>query len=86
MRKLTFAFALLAPPALAQAPNLSPGPPVVGVTNPVVCLPIGEAAKGDLVYSMDCHDIPTSTGLNSAAQPVSPNLSSEKAAAAAEKK
>jgi len=86
MSKLTFAPALFASSALAQTPNLSPGPPLEGVTDPVVCLPIGKTAKDDLVYSMDCRDIPTSTGLNSAAQPVSPNLSSEKAAAAAEKK
>jgi hypothetical protein len=86
MRKLTFAFTLVASPALAQTPNLSPGPPLEGMPNPVVCLPIGKTAKGDLVYSMDCRDIPASTSLNSVPQPVSPNLPSEKPAAAPEKK
>jgi hypothetical protein len=80
----TFALALFASPTLAQAPNLSPGPPLQGVTNPVVCLPIGKTAKGDLVYSMDCRDIPASTGLNSGPQP--DLLPGEKAAAAPEKK
>jgi hypothetical protein len=92
LRKLTFALALLASPALAQTPNLSPGQPLEGVTNPVVCLPIGKTAKGDLVYSMDCRDIPPSASLNSVRQPdsvpqpVVPNLPSEKAAAAPERK
>ena len=86
MRKLTLALALFAWPALAQTPNLSPGPPQEGVTDPVVCLPIGKTAKGDLVYSMDCRDIPASTGLNRVTQPASPNPPSEKTAAAPEKK
>jgi hypothetical protein len=86
MRKLTFALVLFASPALAQTPNLSPGPPLGGVTNPVVCLPIGKTAKGDLVYSMECRDIPASTGHNSVQQPVLPNLPSERAAAAPEGK
>ncbi len=86
MRKLTFALVLFASPALAQTPNLSLGPPLGGITNPVVCLPIGKTAKGDLVYSMDCRDIPASTGLNSVPQPGLPNLPSEKAAAAPERK
>jgi len=64
MTKLAFALALFASLALTQTPNLSPGPPLEGVTNPVVCLPIGKTPKGDLVYSMDCRDIPASTGLN----------------------
>jgi hypothetical protein len=86
MRKLTLALLLFAPPALAQTPNLSPGPPLEGVAHPVVCLPIGKTAKGDLVYSMDCRDIPASAAPNSAPQPDLPILPSEKAAAAPEKK
>ena len=85
MKKLSFALLLFASPALAETPNLSPGPPLGGVTNPVVCLPIGKTAKGDLVYSMECRDIPASTGLSSV-PPVLPNLPSEKGAAAPEKK
>jgi hypothetical protein len=85
MRRLTFALALFASPALAQTPNLSAGPPLDGVTDPAVCLPIGKTAKGDLVYSMECRDIPASTGLSRVPQPVLPNLPSEKAAAAPEK-
>jgi hypothetical protein len=98
MRRLTFALALFASPALAQTPNLSPGSPLEDVTSPVVCLPIGKTAKGDLVYSMDCRDIPASAGRNSVPQSVSPalpsspsllsspTLPSEKAAAAPERK
>ena len=86
MGKLTFALVLIASPALAQTPNLSAGPPLGGVSDPVVCLPIGKTAKGDLVYSMDCRDIPSTTGLNNIPQPVLPNPSSEKAVAAPEKK
>ncbi len=37
MRKLIFTLALFASSALAQTPNLSPGPPLEGVTDPVVC-------------------------------------------------
>ena len=85
MRKLIFTLALFASSALAQTPNLSPGPPLEGVPDPVVCLPIGKTAKGDLVYSMECRDIPASTGLNSV-PPVLPNLPSEKGATAPEKK
>ena len=86
MRRLTLALVLFASPPLAQTPNLSPGPPLEGVTDPAVCLPIGKTAKGDLVYSMDCRDIPASTGSNSVPQPVLPNPPSEKASAAPEKK
>jgi hypothetical protein len=84
VRKLIFTLALFASSALAQTPNLSLGPPLEGVTDPVVCLPIGKTAKGDLVYSMECRDIPASTGLNSV-PPVLPPPS-EKAAAAPERK
>jgi hypothetical protein len=86
MRKLAVALALFASPALAETPNLSPGPPLEGVPDPVVCLPIGKTAKGDLVYSMDCRDIPASTGVNPVSQPIAPSLPSEKAAAPPEKK
>ena len=86
MKKLSFALLLFASPALAETPNLSPGPPLGGVANPVVCLPVGKTAKGDLVYSMDCRDIPVSTDLNSAPQAVLPNLPGEKAAVAPERK
>jgi hypothetical protein len=51
-----------------------------------VCLPIGKTAKGDLVYSMDCRDIPVSAGLNSVPQPDLPNLPSNKATAEPAKK
>ena len=86
MRKLIFTLALFASSALAQTPNLSPGPTLEGITDPIVCLPIGKTAKGDLVYSMDCRDIPASMGLNSVPQSVLPKLPSEKGAAAREKK
>jgi len=85
MRKLIFTLALFASSALAQTPNLSPGPTLEGITDPIVCLPIGKTAKGDLVYSMDCRDIPGFAALNSVPRPVLPNLPSDKAAAAPEK-
>jgi hypothetical protein len=31
------------------------------IGSPVKCLPIGKTAKGELVYSLDCRDIPGST-------------------------
>jgi hypothetical protein len=85
MKRLISALVLFASPALAQTPNLSAGPQPGGVANPVVCLPIGKTAKDDLVYSMDCRDIPASTGSNSVPQPVLPYPPSDKAAAAPEK-
>ena len=86
MRKIALALMLISSPAFAQTPNLAPAPPVDRVGNPVKCLPIGKTSKGDLVYSMDCRDIPVSTDLNSAPQAVLPNLPSEKAAVAPERK
>jgi hypothetical protein len=86
MIRLTLALALFASPALAQTPNLSSGPPLEAVTNPVVCLPIGKTANGIFVYSMDCRDIQASTGVKRAVQDALSNLPGEKAAAASEKK
>jgi hypothetical protein len=86
MIKLAFTLALFASPALAQAPNLSAGPPLEEVPKPVVCLPIGKTANGILVYSMDCRDIEASTGLNRVSQPVVQNPPSESATATPEKK
>jgi hypothetical protein len=70
MKKAAFALVLLSSPAIAQTPNLAPAPPVNRIGNPVVCLPIGKTSKGDLVYSLDCRDIPVSTGVNTAPPPV----------------
>jgi hypothetical protein len=70
MKKASFALVLLSSPAIAQTPNLAPAPPVDRVGNPAVCLPIGKTSKGDLVYSLDCRDIPVSTGVNTGALPV----------------
>ena len=61
MRKVVLALVLMTSPAFAQIPNLAPAPPVDRVGDPVKCLPIGKTAKGDLVYSLDCRDIPVST-------------------------
>jgi hypothetical protein len=61
MKKKVLALALMTSPAFAQIPNLAPAPPVDRVGDPVKCLPIGKTAKGDLVYSLDCRDIPVST-------------------------
>jgi hypothetical protein len=62
MKKAAFTLLLLSTPVIAQTPNLAPAPPLDRVGNPVVCLPIGKTSKGDLVYALDCRDIPVSTG------------------------
>lgn len=61
MKKVVLALMLMTSSAVAQIPNLAPAPPVDRVGDPVKCLPIGKTAKGDLVYSLDCRDIPAST-------------------------
>jgi hypothetical protein len=71
MKEAAFALVLLASPAFAQTPNLAPATPVDRVGSPVKCLPIGKTAKGELVYSLDCRDIPTATGVDEP-QPVAP--------------
>src|ERR1700730_1450816 len=58
MKKLPIALLLCAAPALAQTPNLAGAPPASNVESPVVCLPIGKTSKGDLVYALECRDIP----------------------------
>ena len=49
MNKLAIALLLLATPALAQTTPAAREP---------VCEPIGRTSKGDLVYSMQCRNIP----------------------------
>jgi hypothetical protein len=78
MRKKALALMLISSPAFAQTPNLAPAPPVDRVGSPVKCLPIGKTSKGDLVYSLDCRDIPLSSGVSNEPQP---SASSEPAAA-----
>ena len=58
MKKLALALLLFTGPASAQTPNLAGAPPASNVESPVVCLPIGKTSKGDLVYAMECRDIP----------------------------
>ena len=70
MKKASFAFVLLSSPAIAQTPNLAPAPPIDRVGSPVLCLPIGKTSKGDLVYSLDCRDIPLPPGVNNEPSPV----------------
>ena len=53
--------------------NLAGAPPASNVASPVVCLPIGKTSKGDLVYAMDCRDIPVE---KTAMPPVSPSVQS----------
>jgi hypothetical protein len=72
MNKIVFALLLFASSSFAQTPNLAPAPPVDRVGSPVVCLPIGKTSKGDLVYSLDCRDIPIAAGVNNEPQPVVP--------------
>ena len=61
MKIVVLALILMTPPAFAQTPNLAPAPPVDRIGSPVKCLPIGKTEKGELVYSLDCRDIPAST-------------------------
>jgi hypothetical protein len=49
MYRLALVMLLLATPALAQTPPAVKEP---------VCEPIGRTSKGDLVYSMQCRNIP----------------------------
>jgi hypothetical protein len=70
MIRAALALMLLSSPVFAQTPNLAPAPPVDRVGSPVVCLPIGKTSKGDLVYSLDCRDIPVSTGVNNEPPPI----------------
>jgi hypothetical protein len=72
MKKVVLALMLMTSPAVAQIPNLAPAPPVDRVGDPVKCLPIGKTAKGDLVYSLDCRDIPASNSGESQVAPAPP--------------
>jgi hypothetical protein len=49
MKKLALAILIFSSPAFAQT-NSAPSEPV--------CEPIGRTSKGDLVYSMECRNIP----------------------------
>jgi hypothetical protein len=73
MSKVVFALMLFVSPSFAQTPNLAPGPPIERVESPVVCLPIGKTSKGDLVYSLDCRDIPIG-GAKNEPLPVAPTV------------
>jgi hypothetical protein len=70
MKKVALALVLFTSPAFAQTPNLAGAPPASNVPSPVVCLPIGKTSKGDLVYAMDCRDIPVE---KTSMPPVSPS-------------
>ena len=74
MNRAVCALLLFVSPSFAQTPNLAPAPPVDRVGSPVVCLPIGKTSKGDLVYSLDCRDIPIAAGVNNEPQPVAPTV------------
>ena len=71
MKKAAYVLVLLASPAFAQTPNLAPAPPVDRVGSPVKCIPIGKTSKGELVYSLDCRDIPVAMDQ---LQPVAPTV------------
>jgi hypothetical protein len=73
MIKVVFALLLFVSPSFAQTPNLAPAPQVDRVGSPVVCLPIGKTSKGDLVYSLDCRDIPIA-GAKNEPLPVAPTV------------
>jgi hypothetical protein len=68
MNNLTvIAFLLAASGCLPGAPALAQTPPVVSEP---VCEPIGRTSKGDLVYAMECRNIP---GLPAGARPAGYN-------------
>jgi hypothetical protein len=68
MNKLAvIAFLLALPAYLPVAPAFAQTPPAV---NEPVCEPIGRTSKGDLVYSMECRNIP---GLPAGAKPAGYN-------------
>jgi hypothetical protein len=71
MKEAAFVLVLLGSAAFAQTPNLAPAPPVDRVGSPVKCLPIGKTSKGELVYSLDCRDIPVAIDQP---QPVAPTV------------
>jgi hypothetical protein len=73
MKKLALALVLFTSPAFAQTPNLAGAPPASNVPSPVVCLPIGKTSKGDLVYAMDCRDIPVEKTSTPPASPTAPS-------------
>src|SRR3981189_3251470 len=73
MKKLAIALLLFSSPSLAQTPNLAGAPPASNVPSPVVCLPIGKTSKGDLVYAMDCRDIPVEKPSTPPASPTAPS-------------
>ena len=74
-------------PALAQTPNLAGAPPASNVESLVVCLPIGKTSNGDLVYAMECRDIPVEKTavppLSSTAPPTAPTATPSNAPPAA---
>ena len=72
MKKAAYVLVLLASPAFAQTPNLAPAPPVDRVGSPVKCIPIGKTSKGELVYSLDCRDIPVAIDQPQPAAPIVP--------------
>jgi hypothetical protein len=78
MGKAALMLVLLSSPAFAQTPNLAPGPPVDRIGSPVKCLPIGKTSKGDLVYSLDCRDIPIAPGVINEPEPVPPKAPESK--------
>ena len=83
MKKVALALVLFTSPAFAQTPNLAGAPPASNVASPVVCLPIGKTSKGDLVYAMDCRDIPVE---KNSMLPVSPGAPPSKPPSAPESK
>jgi hypothetical protein len=63
MKKLIVVAVLLSSPAVAQD----------GVVKEPVCQPTGRPSKGDLVYSMECRNIPGLTAGPNGYNPVPPN-------------
>jgi hypothetical protein len=58
MKKILLVILLAASPAWAQTP-LTPKPAPKGAARVVdTCAPIGRTAKGELVYSMKCDNLP----------------------------
>ena len=58
MKKILLVMLLAASPAWAQTPLTPKAPPKAAARVVDNCAPIGKTAKGELVYSMKCDNMP----------------------------
>ena len=60
MKKILLVVLLAASPAWAQTPLVPKAPKGTAARSVDTCAPIGRTAKGELVYSMKCDNLPVS--------------------------